>query len=111
MREGCGGGDKAAEASPRGCEPACEWEEATAAGLRCEEERATADSKSGKGGERERERGSGAGRARLGASWRREAENVCGAAEGRSPRALGEGRQCEPPAAGRRCRQLDLLGT
>lgn len=59
VREGCGGGDKAAEASPRGCEPACEWEEATAAGLRCEEERATADSKSGKGGERERERGVG----------------------------------------------------
>lgn len=57
MQAGWGGGEEAAEARQAGLELRCEREEATAAGARCEAERATADSRSGKGGDRARRLG------------------------------------------------------
>lgn len=84
MRAGCGGGEEAAEGPPEAQRVGGAWAEAAAAasGLRCEAERATADSGSGKGGDRELRSGEWA--CWLGASlaaWRRK-----WAEEGRRPR-------------------------
>lgn len=54
MQAGCGGEEEATEARQAGLELLCEREEVTAAGARCEAERATADWRSGKGWDRTR---------------------------------------------------------
>lgn len=74
MRAGCGGGEEAAEGPPEVQRVGGAWAEAAASGLRCEAERATADSGSGKGGDRELRSGEWA-------AWRRK-----WAEEGRRPR-------------------------